>query len=186
MLDVSNGQSRLVTNEGKCSSPRWIGAGSEILWLKSGDKGLTELRVGDADTVGSSYIAGVVHAPLLDIELRSLDDDRIAIAIVGQATLNGSIYNKEDQPSKQSSAMLYDTVMVRHWDTYVTPNKNAIFHGVLQRAKAHITESKGRFHLGALTNILKGSSLESPIPPFGGADNFVTILHWCWIRCKRS
>ena len=171
MLDISNGQSRLVTNEEKASAPNWIGFGSEILWLTSSDQG-TELKVGDAERVGHSYVAGLVKAPVSDIKVKVLDENRVAIAIVSQASRDGSIHNKEDKPKKRSSAMLYDSVMVRHWDTYVTPNKNAIFHGILQRGKPHITESKGRFQLGNLTNILKGSRLESPIPPFGGADHF--------------
>ena len=172
MLDISSGQSRLITNEEKTSSPNWIGTGNEILWLQSGDKGVTEVKIGDADRVGQSYVAGVVKAPISDVKLKVLDEDRVAIAVVGQAAPDGSIFNKEDQPKMQSSAMLYDSVMVRHWDTYVTPNKNAIFHGILRRAKPHITESKGRYSLGNLTNVLKGSRLESPIPAFGGADHF--------------
>ena len=172
MLDISNGQSRLISNEGKTSSPNWIGTGNEILWLESGDKGVTEIKVGDADRVGQSYVAGTVKAPISGVKLKVLDEDRVAIAVVAQAAPNGSIYNKEDEAKKQSSAMLYDSVMVRHWDTYVTPNKNAIFHGILQRAKPHITESKGRYSLGSLTNVLQNSNLESPIPPFGGSDHF--------------
>ena len=172
MLDISNGQSHLITNEEKTSSPNWIGTDNEVLWLKSGDKGITEVKIGDPERVGQSYVAGVVKAPISDVKLKILDDERVAIAVVGQAAPNGSVYNKEDEPKKQSSAMLYDSVIVRHWDTYVTPNKNAIFHGILQRKKPHITEAKGRYALGGLTNVLKDSRLESPIPPFGGSDHF--------------
>ena len=130
------------------------------------------MKIGNADKIGHSYIAGLVKASISDIKLKVIDENRVAVAIVCQATPNGLIYSKEETPKRQSSAMIYDSVMVRHWDTYVTQNKNAIFHGVLQRGKPHITESKGRFHLGNLTNLLKGSRLESPIPPFGGADNY--------------
>lgn len=172
MLDLKNGQSRLITKEEKTSSPNWVGTGKELLWLKSGEDSITEVRIGDVDSVGQSYIAGVVKAPISDVKLKVLDDERVAIAVVGQAAPNGSLYNKDYESKKHSSAMLYDSMIVRHWDKYVTPNKNAIFHGILQRKKPHMTESKGRFSLGDLTNILNSSRLESPIPPFGGADNF--------------
>ncbi len=171
VLDIDNGQSRLITNEEKTSAPNWVGFGNDILWLTSGDKG-TEIKIGDADRFGHSYVAGLVKGSISDIKLRVLDENRVAVAIVSKAAPDGSIYNKEDDLKKRSSAMLYDSVMVRHWDTYVTPNKNAIFHGILQRGKPHITESRGRFQLGKLTNLLKDTRLESPIPPFGGADNF--------------
>ena len=172
MLDINSGQSRLITSEEKTRSPNWIGTGNEILWLKSGEKNVTEVKIGDADRVGQSYVAGVVKAPISNVKLKVLDEDRVAIAVVGQAAPNGSLYNKEYEPKKQTSALLYDSVMVRHWDKYVTPNKNAIFHGILQRGKPHITESKGRYGLGDLTNVLNASRLESPIPPWGGADDF--------------
>lgn len=177
MLDISNGQSRLITNEEKTSAPLWVGKGNEILWLKSGAKGVTQLVVGDADEVGKSYVAGVVEAAISDIKVKVVDDDHTVIAAVVKAKPDGSMYNPENTPKKISSGMLYDNLMVRHWDQYVTPNKNSIWHGVLQKAKPRITEPKGRYSLGNLTNVLKGSRLESPIPPFGGADDFDIGVH---------
>lgn len=168
MLDINNGQSRLITKEEKTSSPTWIGTSNEVLWLKSGEKSITEVKIGDVGKAGQSYVAGVVNAPISDVKLKTLDEDRVAIAVVGQAAPNGSLYNKEYEAKKRSSAMLYDSVMVRHWDEYVTPNKNAIFHGILQRRN----ELNARYSLGALTNILNSSRLESPMPPWGGADHF--------------
>lgn len=172
VLDTSTGQSTLITSEEKTSEPNWLGIGNELLWLKASEKGVMQVIVGSADEVGKSYIAGTVPAPISDVKLEILDDDQVAIVVVGKARPNGSLYNPDDEPKKYSTGMLYDGLMVRHWDKYVTPNKNALWHGVLQRAKPHITESRGRFSLGRLTNILKGSQLESPMSPFGGLDNF--------------
>ena len=171
-LNIATGQSTLITNEEKASEPNWIGDGNEILWLKSDEKGVTQLIIGRADEVGESYVAGIVTAPISDVKLNIVDEDRVAIALVAKASPDGSLFNPEDQPKKYTTGMLYDSLMVRHWDKYVTPNKNAIWHGILHKAKPHITESKGRYSLGNLTNVLKGSRLESPIAPFGGQDNF--------------
>lgn len=55
--------------------------------------------------------------------------------------------------------------MVRNWDQYVTPERNAIWYGLLQR-------SQGKFGFSGVSNALKGSGLESPIPTFGGTDHF--------------
>ena len=52
------------------------------------------------------------------------------------------------------------------------PQRNALWHGILQRQKPHITENLGRYSLGKLTNVLSESGLDSPIPPFGGKDHF--------------
>ena len=56
-------------------------------------------------------------------------------------------------------------MFVRHWDHYVTENRNAIWLGKL-------TRKEGKFELSKLKNALKGSKLESPIDPFGGKDHF--------------
>ena len=172
MLDIATGQSTLITNEEKTSEPHWLGHGNELLWLQSTEKGATKLVVGSVYEVGKSYVAGVVPGPISDVKLKILDDEKVAIAVSGKARPDGGLYNPEDEPKKFTTGMLYDSLMVRHWDKYVTPNKNAIWHGILHKAKPHITESKGRYGLGKLTNVLEGTRLESPIPPWGGQDNF--------------
>lgn len=172
VLDISSGFQSLITNDEGTSEPSWLGGGNELLWLKSGEKGQTQLVVGSADDVGKSYVAGVVPAPISDLKLKTLDTDRVSIVVSAKAKRDGSLYNEEDEPKKYSTGRLYESLMVRHWDRYVTPQRNALWHGILQRQKPHVTEHLGRYSLGMLTNILKGSGLESPIPPFGGKDHF--------------
>lgn len=172
VIDISTGLSTLITNDGKTSEPRWLGTGNDLLWLNSGEKDITQIIVGSAEEVGKTYVAGTIPAPVSDVKLKVLDDDRVALTVTGKARPDGSLYNPEDEPKKHSTGMLYDGLMVRHWDKYVTPNRNSIWHGIMQRAKPHITESKGRYTLGNLTNVLKGTRLESPIPPFGGVDHY--------------
>ena len=172
VLNIGNGIQSLVTSAEGTSEPSWLGDGNELLWLKSGEKGYTQLIVGRADEVGKSYVAGLVPAPISDVKLKTLDADRVAIVVSAKAKLDGSLYNEADEPKKYSTGRLYESLMVRHWDHYVKPQRNALWHGILQRQKPHITEDLGRYNLGKLTNILKGSGLESPIPPFGGKDHF--------------
>lgn len=172
VLDISSGTQSLITNAEGTSEPSWLGGENELLWLKSVEKGHTQLVVGRVDEVGKSYVAGLVPAPVSDIKLKVLDEDRVAIVFSAKAKRDGSLYNEEDEPKKHSTGRLYESLMVRHWDQYVKPQRNALWHGILQRQKPHITENLGRYSLGKLTNILKGSGLESPVPPFGGKDHF--------------
>ena len=172
VLDLSSGTQSLITNAEGTSEPSWLGGENELLWLKSGERGHTQFVVGRADEVGKSYIAGLVPAPVSDLKLKVLDEDRVAIVFSAKAKPDGSLYNEEDEPKRHSTGSLYESLMVRHWDHYVKPQRNALWHGILQRQKPHITENLGRYSLGKLTNIMKGSGLESPIPPFGGKDHF--------------
>ena len=172
VLDIGTGTQSLVTNAEGTSEPNWLGGRNELLWLKSGEKGHTQLVIGNSDEVGKSYVAGLVPAPISDVKLKVLDEDRVAIVFSAKAKPDGSLYNEEDEPKRYSTGILYESLMVRHWDHYAQPQRNALWHGILQRQTPHITESLGRYSLGELTNVLKGSSLESPIPPFGGKDHF--------------
>ena len=172
VINIGSGHSNLITNKEKTSEPNWLGKGNEVLWLESNDDGTTKFIVGRAEEAGKSYVAGVAPGPISDVKLKPLDDDTVAIAFSAKAKPNGTLFNPDAEPKKMSSGKLYDSLMVRHWDTYVTPERNAIWYGVLVRAKPHITELHGRFTISKISNALHGSQLESPIPPFGGSDHF--------------
>ena len=168
LLNIENGQSTLVTNEEKTSEPNWLD--DDILWLKEVDKSVTHLVVGDIN--GKTYTAGIVLAPISNVKLKTLKKGKVAIAVTGKAAPDGSLYNPEAAPKKRSTGLVYDSLMVRHWDKYVSPERNSIWYGVLQMSKPHIAESKGRYILSTLVNVLKDTHLESPIPPFGGTSHF--------------
>ncbi|KAL8850714.1 MAG: hypothetical protein Q9221_004362 [Calogaya cf. arnoldii] len=165
VIDIATGHSFLVTNEKTASEPNWLGATRELLWLREGEQGSTVLVVGSVEKVGQTHIAGTVPASVSNVKVTLLESGLIAVAFSAKAWPNGTLYNAEREPKKLSTARLYDSTIVRHWDEYVTPQKNAIWYSKLEK-------SSGRWKLGPLTNALKDSGLESPIPPFGGKDHF--------------
>jgi dipeptidyl aminopeptidase/acylaminoacyl peptidase len=170
ILDLSNSQSTLVTKEEKTSEPHWLE--DDVLWLKEGQKGATELIVANGGDLGSTYTAAVIPGPVSDAKLKPLGIGKIAVVFTGKSTPEGDLFNPENEPKKLSSGLVYDSLMVRHWDEYVTPNRNALWYGLFQRSQPHITESKGRWSLSPLINALKGTHLESPIPPFPGTGHY--------------
>ena len=168
VLDINNGQSTLVTSEEKSSEPHWIGEDSEtLLWLKEGDKGVMQLVVGKLKAIDDTYVAGVLQGPVENVKLKVLGEGKVAIAFTGKARPDGSLYNPENEPKKYSSGLIYDSLMVRHWDKYVSPNRNAIWYGLLHRSSP-----TNKYSLSNVTNALTETYLESPIPPFGGTDHF--------------
>lgn len=90
--------------------------------------------------------------------------------MTGKATPSGELYSESEAKKPRSSGRVYNSLFVRHWDHYVTENRNAIFLGKL-------TKDGDKYCLSELKNALKGSSLESPIDPFGGTDNFDISRH---------
>ena len=100
-----------------------------------------------------------------------LEENKFALAITAQANPDGDLHNPETAPKPHSSAKLYKSLFVRHWDTYITPNRSAIWLGVISRPSPK-THSYAQYSLSPLVNALKGTALESPVPPFGGSDHF--------------
>lgn len=171
-MRLEDGQSTLITNDEGTSDPNWLGDGNKIVWLKEGEKGHTQLIQGTADSAGEIHIIGDIPGSVSGIKLKVLEDGKVAIAVVATARPDGQLYNAEAEPQKYSSGRVYDSVFVRHWDQYVTPNKNAIWYGLLQKPTPRKFTGEGKYVLSNLTNALKGTGLESPIPTFGGTDHF--------------
>ena len=96
----------------------------------------------------------------------------VAIAVSGQVNPDGNLHNPKDVAKSHTSARVWNSLFVRHWDHYVTAQRNAIFTAILQKSQPHVTERKGRYDLMGFTNGIKGTGLESPIPAFGGTDHF--------------
>ncbi len=72
---------------------------------------------------------------------------------------------KPAKPENEPEHLSYDKLFVRHWDTWVTDNKNAIF-----TVKPDLAAKS--FTLSEPVNLLKETGLESPVPPFGGSSDF--------------
>lgn len=90
--------------------------------------------------------------------------------MTGKATPEGDLYNEKDAKKPHTSGRVYDSLFVRHWDHWLTENRNAIFLGKLEK-------NDGKLSLSKLKNALKGSDLESPVEPFGGTDHFDISRH---------
>ena len=83
---------------------------------------------------------------------------------------NGTAYNEETYEAPRSTARIYDSIYVRHWDAYLTPRRYAVFSGKLAL-------SGGQYNISQRpVNLLKGLSgytrPESPVQPFGGAGDY--------------
>lgn len=55
VLDVKNGQSKVLTDDLGASEPTWLGEQNLVLWLKGGEKGTTSLVMADAENFENKY-----------------------------------------------------------------------------------------------------------------------------------
>lgn len=151
------------------------------MWLVP-EENSTKIVVGNADQAGSTSPAATIAAPISDLKALKISDGVFTLAFAAKAKRDGTIFKPQEEQQSLSNAKLYDNLFVRHWDTYVTPNSNAIWHTTLHKQKDMTVTRAGKYSLGNLTNILRDSGLESPIPTFGGLDNFdIGIKGICFV-----
>jgi len=170
-LDTKSNESTLLVQENSVSEPVWLPGQKDVfVSLKSEDKGKTAILIAStepgSDWKESTYTAGSIDAPASSLKIAQLSDSTYAVVLAAQSSPDGSLYNAETAPKTHSTGKLYKSLFVRHWDDYVTPQKNALWYATLTKAK------DGKFELSKWTNALKGTGLESPVPPFGGTDSF--------------
>ena len=89
----------------------------------------------------------------------------------GQSTADGKLFNPEQAEKPLSSARIYDSIFVRHWDYWLTPEFQAVFSGSLKK-HGHGRHWKYSFD-GKLNNLVSPIKYaESPYPPFGGPSDY--------------
>jgi dipeptidyl aminopeptidase/acylaminoacyl peptidase len=115
------------------------------------------------------YSAGIIDGSASGVKVAKYDEFTYKFVVAIKSNPDGSMYNKEKAPKKTTSGRVYDSNFVRHWDQYVTAQRNALWYGELTQRK---NSSSPNFALKDLTNALRNTKLESPIPPFGGSGDY--------------
>jgi len=105
-----------------------------------------------------------------NLKVAHLDSETIALVVTALATPSGDLFNSEKATNSQSTGKVYTSLFVRHWDAYVSENKNAIWYTTLKKPSKNLKT----YVNSPLRNAFKGHSfaIESPVPPFGGAGDF--------------
>lgn len=176
VFDIENGRSHLVTNDPGADNPQWLGETDQLIWLKGRPNGNTSFIIGNAREPGRTYTAGTVSGPISDLKLTEIEPGKIGFAVTGKANPDGTLFNPHDVKEPFSSGRLYTSLFVRHWDSYVDPQRNTIYYGLLRQAPlSSPSRQAGRYTISGLTNLIAVCGLhgvESPIPPFGGSTDF--------------
>ncbi|KAK2758623.1 hypothetical protein FQN54_003313 [Arachnomyces sp. PD_36] len=172
VVDISSGRTSLITNDSQASNPKWLGDGNKLVWLKEREDGQTDFIVDDVDKPGV-YTAGSAPGPISDLKITSIGPGEVGFAVSGKANPDGSLYNPKQAKKPHSSGKLYTSLFVRHWDTYVEPQRNSVWYGTLRRSSSN--PGNREYSVTPLVNLLHSfgvGDLECPIPPFGGSGDF--------------
>lgn len=103
----------------------------------------------------------------------------------GESWANGTAYNEELVSTPLSSARIYDSIYVRHWDTWLTTRFNAIFSGTLKKKRSGHGAASRYASSGSLKNLVAGiKNLESPTPPFGDSSDYDISGNGKWVAFK--
>lgn len=108
------------------------------------------------------HFAGSVSSPKAKI----FDSGKVVVCCAGVTAPNGELYWPAAETKSHSTAKIYDSLFVRHWDTWGTENHNSLWYGQLEKK-----DDKWNLESPFL-NLLAGTKLASPIEPFGGTGDF--------------
>ncbi|TLD29355.1 hypothetical protein PspLS_03774 [Pyricularia sp. CBS 133598] len=181
VLDVKSGQSTILFEDSTFSEPTWVSE-HEFIFIKSGDNGTSTLMLSSAKHPNKRpKEIFTTRGSISSLKVKPLSKSAVLLACAAPATPDGKMYNAEkDDVKVHHTGKVYTELFVRHWDSYVTKNKNAIWFGRLSwssQSSADDFSASLTLDGSSLTNVLAGSGLESPVPPFGGSGDFDISPH---------
>ncbi|KAK2592115.1 hypothetical protein QQS21_010186 [Conoideocrella luteorostrata] len=161
VLNIQTNTSLELTDEDGVHDVQWMpGTRDEIVYLKSGDRGVTQAIVASGhDVKRERYVAAAFSAPVSNLKLKALDDG-VAFVVTGLVGHDGSLYN-ETTAEKTSTAMVFDTPAIRFWNELYRAQRFSLWYNKL-------VKWDGKWRLaGALFNLISEAYLEAPLGMYG-------------------
>ncbi|KAL8684556.1 MAG: hypothetical protein Q9224_006276, partial [Gallowayella concinna] len=178
-LNLKSGGISTWTTDSNITEVVFVGPSStSILYINAtneeGDGGIS-LYTADATRLSSAKFVASLPAPFSGLKAVATKSGDIHFLMFASAYPNGTAYNADLAETPASTARIYTDIYVRHWDAYLTPQRNAVFGGIL--TKRNGTSSQGNYAFrGKLTNYVTGkcnaTCAESPVGPMGGSGDY--------------
>src|SRR5579859_1091709 len=166
---------KLLINGTEASDPVWL-SNSTLLYVST-KSGESTLRSYDTDTAKDHEIVSFPGS-IGDVKALQLKNGDVRLAFSAKVKPNGDMLTANE--TETPNVLVYDKLWVRHWDTWVTPNKNSIFSALLVLKDNKWTLDHSPRNM--LDSSRDAHNLESPVPPFGGVDDFsVSSTHLAFI-----
>lgn len=137
-------------------------------------------RLVKTDADPRRYKAASLPAAFSGLKIATTESGDVNFIANAKSYPNGTAYNEELAATTLSSARIYDSIYVRHWDYYLDTTFNAVFSGKLRRSQHARYVSAG-----GLKNLVSPvENAESPYPPFGGASDYDISSDGKWVAYK--
>lgn len=130
-------------------------------------------HITDSILTGYSTLVASLNAPFQGLKAVKTPSGSINFVVNSLAYWNnGSAYNPDLASTPLSSGQLYDANYIRHWDTYITEERYAVFSGVLTagNASAYSFDGEVKNLLAGIDNFV--TKPETPVQPFGDAGDY--------------
>jgi len=157
LVPATGGESRrLTTHPASDSNPRWIPDGGSLWFVstRSGSSQVWRIRIdgGEAEQVTDEPldVGNLVVAP---------DGESIAFTMevfVDCETVEATVERLEAIEQRPTTGRLYETLFVRHWDTWKDGRRSHLF----------VKPVAG----GPAVDVMKGMDADTPAKPFGGPE----------------
>lgn len=162
-------------NASEISEFVWIpGSETSILYINSTNEkvpGGVTLWIGNLKSPDSSKLVASLDAPYSGLKVANTSSGDLHFLVNTMAYPNGTAVNPETEVVPHSTARFYSDTYVRHWDTWLTKKRYAVFAGVLSANKSYALAGTGLRNLNHGINFTTAQP-ETPIQPFGDASDY--------------
>ncbi|RVX69260.1 hypothetical protein B0A52_07236 [Exophiala mesophila] len=163
-LNLTSGEISTLFNGSDISEFLFVGPNAtSILYLNGTNEeedGGVSLYAGDIDSFDEAYLVASFPAPYSGLKATTTSSGDIHFVFNAEAYPNGTAYNEDLAEEPRSSARIYDSIYVRHWDVWRSERRKNVFSGVLSGGGDGFSLS------GNLTNLVTGlesvTKAESP------------------------
>jgi hypothetical protein len=176
LIDLKSGE---ITESGLNASEI-----NEVVWLPGTETGIiyingtneeipggVTLWVGDIKSPKASKMVASLDAPYSGLKVANTTSGDLHFLVNSMAYPNGTAVNPETEVTPHSTARFYSDIYVRHWDTWLTKNRYAVFGGVLSANSSYALSGAGMRNLNQGIEFTT-TKPETPIQPFGDSSDY--------------
>ncbi|KAI8942606.1 hypothetical protein NX059_000660 [Plenodomus lindquistii] len=181
----SSGLNQIDLKTGEISDSGWNSSEiNEFVWIPGTETGIlyingtneevpggVTLWMGDFKSPNTSTLVASLDAPYSGLKVANTSSGDLHFLVNSMAYPNGTAVNPETEVVPHSTARFYSDIYVRHWDTWLTKNRYAVFAGALSANNSYALAGTGLRNLNHGINFTT-TQPETPIQPFGDASDY--------------